>query len=136
MIRIIEFRGQRADTKEWVYGDLVRMPLDAGDYNNPPSQELKWFITDTHCLTHKWTEVIPETVGMFTGLLDKNNNKIFEGDKLEVLDENTLDETVYIGIMKWSTDKVAYRMEMLNCNYCNTDRRTLNIIGNVHVSKK
>ena len=58
MNRTIKFRGKRIDNGQWVYGDLVQcahdiliLPINTG-----------W----TH---HK---VIPETVGQFTGLLDKN----------------------------------------------------------------
>ncbi|OBS12784.1 hypothetical protein ATE49_15480 [Elizabethkingia miricola] len=31
----------------------------------------------------RFHKVIPETVGQFTGLLDKKNNKVFEGDIIE-----------------------------------------------------
>lgn len=56
MEREIKFRAKRIDTKEWIYWNI----LDG--FSNP-----KVF-------------VIPETVGQFTGLKDKNGIEIYEGD--------------------------------------------------------
>lgn len=72
------FRGQRHDTHEWVCG-FVRHYKD----------EDKYFIEES--VEGRDWKVIPETVGEYTGVTEFDskdetiNNKIFEGDIVEII---------------------------------------------------
>lgn len=66
------FRGKSVETNEWVYGAYV-----LEKYSNTPY--ICCFEYGTF-VTIKQVEVVPETVGEFTGMTDKNGTKIFEGD--------------------------------------------------------
>lgn len=81
-MREILFKAQRTDTKEWVEGYICRHPSAIQIGETSP-----WWIhvppvdpDDSGGVFN----VDPETVGQYTGLIDKNGKKIFDGDIITI----------------------------------------------------
>jgi hypothetical protein len=124
--REITFRGLKADgSNEWIYGDLI--------HNYIHHKTGCSIVNGGGCI---WHEVIPETVGQFTGLTDKNGTRVFDGDEIEHQDYS---KGGCIGFPQFKTVSIVKIDNLMNG--CNTlkglppaiiESSKIEVIGNIH----
>lgn len=117
-MRTIKFRGKRIDNGQWIEGDLVH------------STRVLNGVTTYHVLISvdmELEEVDPETVGQFTGLLDKNGKEIWEGDILRIWYGSVNGEDLTVPDLE-----VRYIGSGFDIS---THSHYYEVIGNIHESK-
>lgn len=118
-MREILFRGKRIDNGEWVQGYPCRYGWIGKE---------KDYIIPDYASALYTAEIDPETIGQYTGIVDKYGMKIFEGDIVW----NDYDNGK--GKVEWDNDmaKFIITFSTFTIDFDNIYGDELDVIGNVY----
>lgn len=138
-MREILFRGKSVKTGEWVYGwyceaTFGRWPLCPSIVDSEKARAGEF----------EYCEIVPESLGEFTGLCVKNGTKVFEGD---IIRNISFDETVFHGVIRFGKYNAPMYQEETNVGFfiewvpifpwrCDLahwiDKEDVEVVGNIH----
>ena len=126
-MREILFRGKCVGEDhiyEWVDGYYVCM---RDSYKKRETHRIYTGYAESDCgdFYGDWYEVDPKTVGQFTGLLDIDGQRIFEGDIVEIVGEakEMITEEEQKFIVKWQDEDCGFKF------FCWFDYK---VVGNIY----
>ena len=116
-MREIKFRGKEPKTGKWICGLLMNQEFGEHEHAG--------------ILGHP---IDPNTLGQYTGLKDKNDTEIYEGDITEI---KLAKRTSFLGIVEWRQDRCAFQIKSIpgqggvgwwDTRYAHNAK----IVGNIH----
>lgn len=129
-MREILFRGKSIHTDEWVYGYFYECKMPYGEHAT---------IISTEDVENDWDEkeqvhyhVDRKTVGQFTGELDRNHCKTFEGDIVQGFEYNAKIGNLDTIIFQAGKFKLKHTPEDLIAFTYPLSKYACEVIGNIH----
>ena len=118
-MREILFRGKRTNNETWCYGFYCHQTQDK------KTTDYIFYSQDNELCA---AEVVPETVGQYTGLTDVNDKKIFEGDIVYY------DYEEERGVVEWDNDTARFiiTFSTFTVDFDNVYGNELEVIGNIY----
>ncbi len=123
-MREIKFRAKARYGGDWGYGVLLKKKEFIYLFSGKPKGNIRLQVTK------EVEEVLPETVGQFTGLHDKNGAEIYEGDIVHI---DNYDEG-WDSVVEFNGGAFAVDVEGRDYDYTAigwTEYQSI-IIGNIH----
>lgn len=121
------FRGKTSPT-DWVYGDLIHEEVGI----NYIRENINTATHDSFCNYY----VYPATIGQYIGIIDRNGQKIFDGDIIRAIAEG--EEDIYT--VEWCGDRKYPAFDLkpqIDCDgnglsYLLWVEAEIEVIGNIH----
>ena len=121
-MREILFRAKTLKDVRWIYGDLMRSGTDPDD----GEYDIMYWDDESGWMSE---HIDPKTIGMGTGVLDKEGTEIFEGDVVQN------GEGGYFYVVYWRSEDAAFRGKQVGSSSTiglNYWRKELRIVGNIY----
>lgn len=132
MNREILYRGKQINNEKWHYGDLLKFGNKR--YINICPRFVDEYIVEEDKIAlysfGNFIEVIPETVGQYIELTDKNGLTIFEGDIIKWHDEWI--DCDFVGVVEFDHCSAAFKIRVGNELISLLDYEYTIKIGNIH----